>query len=89
MTKQDIARLKRDLINEKSEPRKKALNKVKTMSAQEALPLLAELLSCKNDDVIEDITRVMLSYKDEALPLKAGMCASRLRKFLQNSVPVL
>ena len=62
MTKQDIARLRKDLISEKSDPRKKALTQLKSWPAAEALPLLAELLDCKNDDVLEDLTRAMLNY---------------------------
>ncbi len=83
MTKQDIARLKKDLVSEKSEPRKKALSQIKSWSAGEALPLLADLLDCKNDDVLEDLTKAMLSYKDEALPyLVKALCSEswNLRK---------
>lgn len=83
MTKQDIARLKKDLVSEKSEPRKKALSQIKTWPAAEALPLLADLLDCKNDDVLEDLTRAMLNFKDEALPyLVKALCSEswNLRK---------
>ncbi len=76
MTKQDIARLRKDLTSEKSEPRKKALNQLKNWPAAEALPLLAELLDCKNDDVLEDLTRGLLTYKDDALPyLVRALCS--------------
>ncbi|MFZ5953113.1 MAG: HEAT repeat domain-containing protein [Candidatus Rifleibacteriota bacterium] len=76
MTKQDIARLRKDLISEKSEPRKKALNQLKNWPAAEALPLLAELLDCKNDDVLEDLTKGLLAYKDDALPyLVKALCS--------------
>lgn len=83
MTKQDIARLRKDLISEKSDPRKKALTQLKSWPAAEALPLLAELLDCKNDDVLEDLTRAMLNYKDDALPyLVKALCSEswNLRK---------
>ncbi|MEW6708455.1 MAG: HEAT repeat domain-containing protein [Candidatus Riflebacteria bacterium] len=76
MTKQDIARLRKDLISEKSEPRKKALNQLKNWPAAEALPLLAELLDCKNDDVLEDLTKGLLAFKDDALPyLVKALCS--------------
>jgi HEAT repeat protein len=46
------------------------------MNAQEALPILAGLLDNKNDDVLDDITKAMLAYKDEALPfLVKALCS--------------
>lgn len=76
MSKQDIAKLRRDLGSEKTEPRKKALNEIKNWKAEEALPLLAELIDCKNDDILADITKAMLSYKDDALPyLVKALCS--------------
>ncbi|GAB4267223.1 MAG: hypothetical protein Kow0029_01590 [Candidatus Rifleibacteriota bacterium] len=92
MTKQDIAKLKRDLLSEKSEQRKRALNEIKTWNAQEALSLLTELLDCKNDDVMADITKAMLSYKDEALPfLVKALCSDswNLRKAASKALSKL
>jgi hypothetical protein len=43
MSKQDIAKLRNDLQNEKPDPRKKAISRIKKMNAQEALPILAGL----------------------------------------------
>ena len=83
MTKQDVARIRKDLASEKSEPRKKALSLLKGWSAAEALPLLTELLDCRNDDVLEDLSKAMLNYKDEALPyLVKALCSEswNLRK---------
>jgi HEAT repeat protein len=82
MSKKDTtAKLKKDLLNEKSEPRKKALKQIKEWKADEALPLLVELLDCKNDDILEDITRTMLYFKDKALPyLVKVLCSDSWRR---------
>ncbi len=68
MAKQDLIKLRKDIANEKSEIRKSALATVKRMSPEEALPLLMELLDRKNDDVLADMTKALLSFKDSALP---------------------
>lgn len=68
MSKQDLAKLRRDIASEKSEIRKIALAEVKSWPAAEALPLLVDLLNHKNDDVLSDMSKAMLSFKDEALP---------------------
>lgn len=76
MSKQDFAKLRKDLGSEKPEPRKKALSEIKDWSAEKALPLLADLIDCKNDDILADITKAMLAYKDAALPyLVKALCS--------------
>ncbi|HNX74260.1 MAG TPA: HEAT repeat domain-containing protein [Candidatus Rifleibacterium sp.] len=68
MSRIDSTKLRRELVSEKSEVRKAAIAELKSFSAEEALPLLTELLNCKNDDVLTDIGKSMAAYKDEALP---------------------
>lgn len=67
MSKQELAKLRRDLASEKAETRKKAIAALKAVPADEALPMLIQLLDRKNDDVLLDITKAILSYKDKAL----------------------
>lgn len=67
MSKQELAKLRRDLASEKAGIRKKAIATVKTLPADQALPMLIQLLDRKNDDVLLDITKAILSYKDQAL----------------------
>ena len=68
MSRQDLARIRRDIASEKSDVRKNALAEIKNWAPAEALPLLAENIDRKNDDVLLDISKAMLSFKDEALP---------------------
>lgn len=68
MSKQDLAKLRRDIASEKSDVRKSALAEIKNWAPVEALPLLVDLLDHKNDDVLADMSKAMLSFKDEALP---------------------
>lgn len=68
MSKLDFAKLRRDLASEKSDVRKAALAEVKNLAPSEALPLLIELLDRKNDDILADLSKAMLSFKDESLP---------------------
>lgn len=68
MSKTDFAKLRRELVSEKSDVRKAALADLKNLNAEEALPMLTELLNSKNDDVLADISKAMVAYKDEALP---------------------
>lgn len=68
MGKTDMNKLKRELGSDKTEVRKNAMAVLRGMPAAEALPILAELLDKKNDDLLNDVSKVMLSYKDEALP---------------------
>jgi len=68
MSRQDLARIRLDIASEKSETRKNALAEIKNWAPTEALPILAATIDCKNDDVLLDISKVMLSFKDEALP---------------------
>ncbi len=68
MSKIDFAKLRRELASEKSDLRKAALADLKSVAAEEALPMLTELLNCKNDDVLADISKALIAYKDEALP---------------------
>lgn len=68
MSRTDFAKLRRELASEKSDIRKAALVELKSVAAEDALPILADLLSCKNDDVLADIGKAMLTFKDDALP---------------------
>jgi HEAT repeat protein len=68
MSRQDLAKIRRDIASEKSDVRKAALAEIKNWSPTEALPLLVDLLDRKNDDVLADMSKTMLSFKDEALP---------------------
>ncbi|HAE40299.1 MAG TPA: hypothetical protein DCG57_16940 [Candidatus Riflebacteria bacterium] len=68
MSRQDLARTRLDIASEKSETRKNALAEIKNWPAAEALPLLAAAIESKNDDVLLDISKAMLTFKDEALP---------------------
>ncbi|MDD3147693.1 MAG: HEAT repeat domain-containing protein, partial [Candidatus Riflebacteria bacterium] len=68
MSKTDFARLRREIISEKSDIRKVALAELKTLTAEEALPILTDLLNCKNDDVLADVSKAMVAYKDDCLP---------------------
>jgi HEAT repeat protein/RNA polymerase subunit RPABC4/transcription elongation factor Spt4 len=68
MKKQELTKLQKELSSEKSAIRKKALDNIKAKGAEEALPILISLLEIKNDDVLADVNKAMLSFKDEALP---------------------
>lgn len=64
----DLNRLQKDLGSDKSELRKGALAEIKNWKAADALPILVDLLDRKNDDILIDVSKAMLSFKDEALP---------------------
>lgn len=64
----EISKLFREITSEKAEMRKLALNELKNYAPEDALPVLVKGLESKNDDVLSDISKVLLSYKDEALP---------------------
>jgi len=68
MSKIDVAKLRRELASEKSDIRKAAFSELKSLAVEEAMPILTELLNCKNDDILADVSKAMLNYKDEALP---------------------
>ena len=68
MTNIETNRLRREIISEKAELRKIALAEVKNLSPNEALPILINCLESKNNDVLADISKTLLSFKDEALP---------------------
>ena len=68
MTNIEQNRLRREIISEKAELRKVALSEVKNLTPEEALPILISSLESKNNDVLADISKVLLSFKDEALP---------------------
>ena len=68
MSKINVAKLRRELASEKSDIRKAAFSELKSLSVEEAMPILTELLNCKNDDILADVSKAMLNYKDEALP---------------------
>ncbi len=76
MSKTDFAKLRRELVSEKSDIRKAAIADLKNLTAEEALPLLSELLNCKNDDVLADISKAMVAYKDDCLPYLVKALAS-------------
>lgn len=76
MSKTDFAKLRREIISEKSDIRKAAFAELKSLTAEVALPILSELLSCKNDDVLADISKAMVAYKDECLPYLVKALAS-------------
>ena len=64
----DLNRLQKDLGSDKSELRKGALAEIKNWKAADALPILVDILDRKNDDILIDVSKAMLSFKDEALP---------------------
>ncbi len=68
MSKQDLVKIRREIASEKSDIRKSALAELKTWKQEEALPLLVDLLDQKSDDVVADISKAMLAFKDDALP---------------------
>lgn len=68
MTNMEISRLHREITSEKAEVRKLAINEVRNMASEEALPLLIAALESKNSDVLSDISKALLSFKDMALP---------------------
>ncbi|PKL51140.1 MAG: hypothetical protein CVV42_00850 [Candidatus Riflebacteria bacterium HGW-Riflebacteria-2] len=68
MSRQDLSRIRLDIASEKSEIRKSALAEIKNLTPAEALPILAATIDRKNDDVLLDISKAMLSFKDDALP---------------------
>lgn len=68
MSKSDLKIIKKDLLCEKPEIRKKAVATIKSWPAEKSLPLLVEIIERKNDDVFSDLSKVILSYKDKAIP---------------------
>lgn len=62
------SRIHRDIINEKAEVRKQVLAEVKALPSEEAIPILIAGLESKNNDVLRDICKTLISYNDEALP---------------------
>ena len=68
MTNIEQNRLHHEIISEKAEIRKQALSEIKNLTPKEALPILISSLESKNNDVLADISKSLLSYKDEALP---------------------
>lgn len=68
MTNIELNRLRRELVSEKAELRKLALSEIKNFPSEQALPILVGALESKNNDVLADISKALLSYKDEALP---------------------
>ena len=64
----EINRLHREITSEKADLRKLALNEVKALNSEEALPILVDALESKNSDVLADISKALISFKDEALP---------------------
>jgi HEAT repeat protein/RNA polymerase subunit RPABC4/transcription elongation factor Spt4 len=76
MGKTDMSKFKRELASDKSEVRKNAMTVLRAMPAAEALPILSELLDKKNDDLLNDVSKAMLSYKDDALPYLARALTS-------------
>ena len=60
--------LHHNLINEKAEIRKQALEIVKAMVPDDAIPMLISGLESKNNDVLRDITKALISFNDIALP---------------------
>ena len=72
MTNIETNRLRREIISEKAELRKIALAEVKNLSPNEALPILINCLESKNNDVLADISKTLLSYNDDGS--LAGEC---------------
>ena len=68
--------MKKELISEKAEIRKKAIEKIKAMAPEEAVPVLIEGLESKNNDVLKDISKALISFNESALPylVKALSC---------------
>lgn len=60
--------MKRELTNEKADIRKKAIETLLSMPSEEAIPLLIEGLESKNNDVLRDICKALISFNDAALP---------------------
>ncbi|OIP21352.1 hypothetical protein AUK22_11765 [bacterium CG2_30_54_10] len=68
MKEQDINRIRQNLVNAKSEVRKKAVAELKKLPVETALEILVSSLGERNGDVQADLTRAFLGFRDHALP---------------------
>lgn len=68
MKQPDLNRLQQALLSEVSEKRKKAIGEIRRLAPDIALPLLIRSLGERNQDVLADLSKAFLSFKDAALP---------------------
>lgn len=68
MKEQDSTRIREQLVDPKSEVRKKAVAEVKKLPSETALRILVSTLAERNGDVQADLTKAFLGFRDEALP---------------------
>ena len=89
MSNHELIKMKKSILSEKPAIRKKAIAEIKNKPVAEAMPFLVALLGQKNNDVIEDITNVMLSFKDEALPYLVDALTDERWKIRKSASKIL
>ena len=68
MTGEELKKIKENLVSQKADCRKKALAEMKKLPVSEAMGILVEGLTSKNDDVHAELEKAFKSYKEVALP---------------------